>query len=922
MSCALRRLRWPLLLVGGLLVGGWFGPHALGQGRTVSALAGLVEDAAGAALPGATVEILSGALIGGPRAVDTDNQGRFRFSELPPGAYQVTASLRGYQTVRIEGLLLSVGVTAEVPIRMTIHAGDETVIVQADPSAIDPTASSISTILPQGYLRNIPTDRDTSHILDLAPGINIESAYGGAEESGNSYEMDGVDISDPQGGSPWSFFNFSLIDEVQLVGLGAPAEYGQFSGVVFNTVTRSGSNELSGSAEGYYTGKGLSSSSSGASDVSAQIDTHWDGSLEIGGPIRKDRLWYFASGQYVRNLQTEGGPIETARDARLFLKLSWLATPRNTVQGWFQWDHTRITGRNGDAFTPLEATAGEDNPELVGNLSWKWSLSKSSVLSLAWGGYSGYHHFDPQGGFSTPGHVDAETGVASVNAAQFGIVDRKRHQVNASFAHHATHLITGYHDFKLGGDFEHSVVRDRYGYPGGVFYSDNEGPEQDPSTCPEEAKADCVDDFFTLAYIGGGYDARGTNQRVSVYGQDSWRIRPRLTLNPGLRLDINRGKVPGGTVFRTNPLAARIGLAWDLRGDGRSVLRAHYGRYFEALYAAFYYYMDPGAFDPLTIERTFNTSGFSEVVSTNPGQQYAMDPHIRQPYLDQYVLGFDQQLPHNIVLSGTLVYRRNADLIETVSRDGIFVPVPGIVPDTGQQVTLFEHRNPGTDVLIYRNPPGLERSYRAAMVSATRRLSGNWQLQASYVYSRARGTSDNLGFDEFGTGANTPYFDGHFLDTPNSLVNADGRLTHDQTHQVKLQGTWIIPSLDLSLSANYTFHSGDTWAPRTDCLLTDDGNGAVGDGILDCHEFPQGPVRYFGEPRGHRRLVARNEIDVRVEWQHGLGGRRRLDLMADVFNLTNQTRATQVETLAGEDLGQPATLNFPRNVRFGLRFEW
>jgi outer membrane receptor protein involved in Fe transport len=912
MRSALRRLRTRLLLAA--LVG--LGTDALGQGRTVSALAGVVEDPSGAVLPGASVRIQSAALIGGSRSVETDSQGRFRFSELPPGDYEVTASLDGFKTVRIEGFQLPVGITAELPIRMAIHAGEETVIVQAEAVPIDATASSIPTILPQGYLRNIPSDRDTSHIFDLAPGINLDSAYGGGEESGNAYEMDGVDISDPQGGSPGSFFNFSLVDEVQLVGLGAPAEYGQFSGVVFNTVTKSGSDELSGAAEAYYTGKGLSASSSDASAVSSEIDSHWDASLEIGGPIRKGKLWYFASGQYVRNLQTEGGPIETTRDARLFLKLTWLATANNTVQGWLQWDHTQITGRNGDAFTPLEATTGEDNPELVGNLSWRSSLSKSGVLSLAWGGYSGHHHYDPYNGFATPGHVDAETGFASVNAVQFGIADRQRQQVTLSLAHHATRLIAGYHDFKLGADFEYSVVRDRYGYPGGVFYSDNEGPEQDPSTCPDEkdGRGECVDDFFTLAYIGGGYDARGTNRRVSVYGQDSWRITSRLTLNPGLRLDVNRGKVPGVTVFRTTPLAPRLGLAFDLRGDGRSVLRAHYGRYYEALYAAFYYYMTPGAFEPLTLRRTFNTSGYTEVVSTNPGQQYDMDPHIRQPRLDQYVLGFDQQLPYGVVLNGTLVYRRNADLVETVSRDGIFVPVPGTVPETGQRVTLFEHLNPGTDVLIYTNPASLERSYGALMLSATRRLSGRWQLMASYVLSRARGTSDNLGFDEFGTGANIPYFDGHFLDTPNSLVNADGRLTHDQTHQVKLQGTWIVPSLDLSVSANYTYHSGDTWALRTDCLLTDDGN--------DCYEFPQGPVRYFGEPRGSRRLDPRNEIDVRVQWQRRLGGRRRLDLTLDVFNLTNQTRATQVETLTGDELGQPATLNFPRNVRLGLKLAW
>src|SRR5262249_37995323 len=530
----------------------------------------------------------------------------------------------------------------------------------------------------------------------------------------------------------------------------------------------------------------------------------------------------------------------------------------------------------------------------------------------AFAGYTGHHHFDPHSGFDIPGHVDATTGFASVNAMQFGIVERNRNQLNASLAQHVTKWF-GYHDFKFGAEIEHSYIRDRYGFPGGAFFSDNEGPEEDPSTGE--------DDFFTFATYGGGYDARGTNNRVSLYAQDSWAITPRITLNPGVRIDFNRGSVAGSTVFKTNPIAPRIGFAWDLTGQGRSILRAHYGRYSEALYAAYYYYLTPGAFFPFTTKRIFNTSGFTDTVEVNSGQQYAIDPNLKQPYLDQYILGFDQQLPADIVFSGTIVYRRNADFIETVSRDGQFVPVDGIVPGTGQHVTLFDYLNPGTDVLIYKNPKRLNRTYKALILQAARRMGKNWQLRDYYVLSHARGNIDNLGFDETGLGGNTPFFDGHFLDTPNSLVNAQGRLTHDQTHQIKLQGTYWFPPLHLSVSGNYTFFSGDTWTPRNDCLLTDDGNGIIGDGIFDCHEFPQGPVVYFAEPRGSRRLPPQNEIDLRVEWRHDLGS-TQLGVTADIFNLTNRTQPTAVEDIVGEEFGLPATLNFPRNVRFGISFSW
>ncbi|MCI0618247.1 TonB-dependent receptor [bacterium] len=894
-----------------LLIISGFCSIAFSQSRTTSQLTGLVEDeATDTPLPSALIKIESANLIGGPRTINCDEQGRFRFLELPPGLYTITATLAGYKSVVLNGMRLSAGMTTDVSIDMTLYAGEETVIVEAEPKEIDSTSAAQPTTLPQEYLKNIPNDRDTSHILDLAPGINLESAFGSAEESGIAYQMDGVDISDPQGGAPWSFFNYSLIDEVELIGLGAPAEYGQFTGVVFNTITKSGGNEFSGSAEFYYSDKNLTATNSEFVGLFPTIEKHQDQSFQFGGPIKRDKLWYFLSAQYAKDLSSEGGPIETQKDPRVFFKSTFQANSKNTIEGWVEWDHTKVIGRDADAFTPLEATTGEDNPEVVGNVRWKSELSDHSVLSVAWGGYSGRRDFNPFSGFLTSGHFDAKTDLASVNARQFGKLNRTRNQLNASL----TQIINN-HVLKFGTEIEHSDVRDRYAFPGGKFFIDNEGPEEDPSTSE--------DDFFTLTYTGDGYDANGTNNRISLFAQDSWQITPGFTLNPGIRFDIDRGKVSdGSTVFKTQGLAPRIGFAWDLSELGHSVLKAHYGRYYEALFAAYYYYMDPGAFHPLTVTRTFNESGFTETILSNSGQQYAMDPNIKHPYLDQYILGFDQQVPYGIVLSSTFIYRKNKNFIETMSRDGIFVPVPGVIPGTGQQVTLFDYLNPSTDVLVYTNPAGLNRTYHGFMVTASRRFRNNWQMLTSYVYSKTRGNIDNLAFDEFGTGGNVPFFDGHFLDTPNSLINAQGRLTHDQNHQFKLQGTYILPSINLSLSANYTYHSGDTWTPRDDCLLTDDGNGVIGDGIFDCHEFPQGPVTYFAEPRGSRRLPARNEIDLRVGWEHNFAQQYELGLYVDIFNLTNQSRPTEVEPMIGEGFGEPANLNFPRNARLGVSFSW
>ncbi|HEY0783274.1 MAG TPA: hypothetical protein VGE98_12520, partial [Thermoanaerobaculia bacterium] len=275
------------------------------------------------------------------------------------------------------------------------------------------------------------------------------------------------------------------------------------------------------------------------------------------------------------------------------------------------------------------------------------------------------------------------------------------------------------------------------------------------------------------------------------------------------------------------------------------------------------------------------------------------------------ILGLDRQLTPSLTFSGTLVYRKNKDLIETVSRDGIFVPVTGIVPETGQHVTLYDYLNPGTDTLIATNPKGLFRNYKGAILTLTKRLKDNWQLMASYVYSQARGNIDNLDGLNSAYGGNSP---GRFLDTPNSLVNADGTLTHDQKHQVKLQGTYIVQPWNLLLSGNYTYHSGDTWNRRDSCLLVDDGAGG-----LECHSFPQGTVRYFAEQRGSRRLPARNTTDLRAEWGPGIAG-GRVGVILDVFNITNQGRATRVQDRTGSTFGQPLNFSDPRQFRLGFRY--
>ena len=168
-----------------------------------------------------------------------------------------------------------------------------------------------------------------------------------------------------------------------------------------------------------------------------------------------------------------------------------------------------------------------------------------------------------------------------------------------------------------------------------------------------------------------------------------------------------------------------------------------------------------------------------------------IEEDLDQPYMDQYTLGIDRELGGGITASFTYINREKKDFIETVSRDGIFVPVEGIVEETGRPATVYDYLNPEDDVLVYRNVPELHRKYEGYMFVLNRRLRDNWQMLLSYVYSESTGNIDNLSASGQYGGDNAS----SFLDTPNSLVFAEGKLTNDPTHAVKLQGSYAIPKL-------------------------------------------------------------------------------------------------------------------------------
>ena len=199
-------------------------PPLLAQAVQTSSLTGTIKDSTGAVLPGVTVNVSSPSMVGGVQTSVSDSQGIYRFPALRPGIYSMETTLSGFNTVKRSDITLPLGTTVTIDVSLAVASVSETVQVSGEAPVIDVKSSASNTQLSEAMLQNLPTGRFQPDIINLTPGVNSSVAYGGSQSS-NALLMDGVDVSDPEAGTPWSFFNYNWVEQVQIVALGANAEY-------------------------------------------------------------------------------------------------------------------------------------------------------------------------------------------------------------------------------------------------------------------------------------------------------------------------------------------------------------------------------------------------------------------------------------------------------------------------------------------------------------------------------------------------------------------------------------------------------------------------------------------------------------------------------------------------------------------------
>jgi hypothetical protein len=486
--------------------------------------------------------------------------------------------------------------------------------------------------------------------------------------------------------------------------------------------------------------------------------------------------------------------------------------------------------------------------------------------------------------------------VSSGNISQYNDSRRATHGASAAFTQYVDRIGRGSHELRAGVQYERTSSVSLRGFPGGLKYFDFNGtPIQ--------------------AHFWDGSIVRPVDWTTSLYLQDTWLVSDRLTLEPGVRAAFYDSALPDpdASVYTSRSISPRLGAAWDLAPDHRTVIRAHYGWYHDPMVNSFYWYLDANGCSAPTIVADVVGPGQFRELFTSGGclGRIDNDPNVRHSYVEEFVSGLERDLFSRLSLRVQYVRRSFRNLVGYVDiGPSHWIPVSVMDPgpdgtsgtaDDRGPLTIYHDARPQDAFKLLTNPPGAWRHYDGFQLIGLRQYAGVWQLQASYTWSRTRGSVNN----EFGSSAASGDLgaNGNWVN-PNRMLFSNGRTTQDYTHDLKILGTYLVPwwgGVRVSGICRYT--SGQPWARGVD----------FGSRTGLCCGF------LSVEPIGARELPATNSADVRVEKTLPAGRRTMLGIYLDVFNVNNQGIAQRVNAQSGPNFAVPVSWSPPRALRVGAR---
>ncbi len=906
-------------------------------------LQGRVTDASGGALPGVTVTLAGPTILGGSAMTVTTEIGAYRLPNIPAGVYNLTFQLPGFQTRMYENVRVQIGTIFTIDAQLGLGSLEETVVVSGESPIIATGTTEVGFTYTKELMETIPNARDVWAMVSQAPGMTMGTLNVGGTNTGNQtnfrshgsdprqnvFLLNGANVTDNSGvGGSQLYYDVDSFEEMKIEMNSHSAEV-QTPGIVLNMVPKSGTNNLHGYGTVYFGTDGVQSDNVDDNlrrrgvDRASNLHQYLDAGVDLGGPIVRDRLWFWGAfrwqdiERFVTGTQNPDGSFPIDRTYLWYpsLKVDWRAAEAHRLSTYFNMQQKKRFNSGLSPLRPLETTLDQMNNPISRVVAVRddWVVSNRFFVNLRATYLQGAFQTRARPEVdvaSTPASLELTTNAWSGAPPSMITSGRKTWSVGGTGNYSYTGW-GGQHDIKFGGEFTNMSRPQEFSYP-----------------------ADHRLRFFNGQPLEVILFAPGRDRSVvlarSAFVQDSWRTG-RVTVNLGVRLDSQSSYLPAetaqtsrffdepvrqeqtGNLISWNTLAPRFGLVYDITGTSKTLLKGSFSRYYWTLWTGAaaqasvagdrvfrYQWTD------LNGDRRFATNELGALLSVDDPatRPITIDPNLKPTLTDEVTGGIAHELMPNFSFSATVMYRQDRNFDWRIHPDISpvdYTPVSGIDPgpdgvrgtaDDGGALVFYEisaaKRALSPNFITTR--PGHSRDYRGIELTGYRRMTGRWQLVTSLTI-----------------GSQREYFNEGSFQNPQDIDLIHGTRTDTSLPYVgKIMGSYILP-WEITVSGFYQYLSGRPFTRTVNSA------SALG------RNLNQGNVVVLTGERHAESLDPLHLLDLRVGYELPALQGARVSLVLDIFNALNVNTVNNMSALSGPAYARVLDFVPPRILRFGAR---
>ncbi len=917
-------------------------------------ISGRVSDSEGIPLPGVSVTIKSPALIQESQSTTTSPSGTFRFIFLPVGSYEVMFELDGFKKLVKQDVSVALRKTTTVNAVLEPSALEETVTVVGEAPVVDVKSPTIATNFTLDMLQKIPSARDPWALMEMTPGMVMNSENVGGSTSGQqsrgythgtmsdqtAYSLDGVQVTDAAAaGATAMYFDFDSFSEIS-IETGAHSIDIQSSGVVLNMITKSGGNRLSGGISLYGETKDFQAKNIPDTPQYEGVgfgnptDYLYDYGGDLGGPVVKDKLWFYTAfrrteiNRFIIGYEVNGKPGTEYTDLKHWTgKLTWQITANNRMMGWVNYDAKAMPHRAAGPRRPAETTYFQDSPSWFYHLEDTWTLSSNLLLNFKFGFYDMYYQLAPQSSvdmnkpavliyYSEPYRRMYEDAYY-----QYSWYYSDRYSFTAYADYFKDDFLGGDHELKVGFDYQRTPFHTDRKFPGNhTLYFDY----------PDRTGSYRVWTFRQINWAQ-------TNEIYSLFAQDTFSLKKNLTINIGLRFDsthmhTDETSAPGNMwtdyytqrtgepvathsptkkdVVAWNTFYPRVGFTYDIFNDGSTVFKFNLARYsYQVNYDPAWRVIETGTWE---VDYSWNDKNgdaqaqldeLGSIRFVDIAAKYEIDPNLKSPYIDEAIIGLERRLTPNLGLALNFVYRRNKQLFYEYNRainpatdyTPVTVQDPGPdgeleTPDDGGNITIYDLAADKVGVIDYYI------TTREGYESSYRGLE--FVLRKKFADRWQLQAALTYGR------SNVKLPLSAVNDPNNRAFNDDVPEWNDAPLVVKIIGSYELP---------FGFTIGGFFNYRA---------GLPSQRYFSYSDLNQGRIDVETQKYGSERYPNLTIVDFRVSKIFRLNKFGSIEIMADVFNTFNRYTTLDWDEESWSGYHSIYTVLAPRILRLGLKWQF